>query len=268
MSRSVYTLPIKNDSSIISIEGIQQILENYRIGKKPLAKLLGWGETTILRYMEGDIPTNEYSEKLLQILNDPFYYQEVLLSGRNELTNIAYRKSLQAVQAIIFNSGINVVAQYIINRSAGDISMRRVQSVLYYSQGFSLVLNKHSLFQENIFISQPFVPYPVIYNSMKSCGAKVIELPENILSEADRTLIDRVYNTLDWYGPEAILRLMSRDRTQLIKIKSKTSDISISKESLLVYFTSIANYYSITNVKDINSYFNKRINEINKPRKA
>ena len=47
--------------AIISSEEIKLILDRYRIGKKPLAKLLGWGETTIIRYMEGDVPTNEYS---------------------------------------------------------------------------------------------------------------------------------------------------------------------------------------------------------------
>ena len=49
------------NDEVITVDEIRQILESYRIGKKPLAKLLGWGETTIIRYMEGDIPTSEYS---------------------------------------------------------------------------------------------------------------------------------------------------------------------------------------------------------------
>jgi hypothetical protein len=54
------------NEAIITADEIKLILDRYRIGKKPLAKLLGWGETTIIRYMEGDIPTNEYSNKLRQ----------------------------------------------------------------------------------------------------------------------------------------------------------------------------------------------------------
>ena len=50
-----------NNEGVITVDEIKQILDEYCIGKKPLAKLLGWGETTIIRYMEGDIPTNEYS---------------------------------------------------------------------------------------------------------------------------------------------------------------------------------------------------------------
>jgi DNA-directed RNA polymerase subunit H (RpoH/RPB5) len=57
-----------NYNEIISTDEIELILARYNIGKKPLAKLLGWGETTIIRYLEGDIPTLEYSNKLKSIL--------------------------------------------------------------------------------------------------------------------------------------------------------------------------------------------------------
>ena len=57
---------------VISIPEIAAILNNYRIGKKPLAKLLGWGETTIIRYMDGDVPTKEYSDKW-DATKEPYY---------------------------------------------------------------------------------------------------------------------------------------------------------------------------------------------------
>ena len=36
----------RNDTNITS-EEIMAILRRYNIGKKPLARLLGWGETTV-----------------------------------------------------------------------------------------------------------------------------------------------------------------------------------------------------------------------------
>ena len=72
MNSNNYSL--KNDT-VITADEIRQILEKYRIGKKPLAKLLGWGETTIIRYMEGDIPTSEYSNKLKTLLDNPGFTQ-------------------------------------------------------------------------------------------------------------------------------------------------------------------------------------------------
>ena len=71
---------VENDEIITSDE-IIQILEKYRIGKKPLAKLLGWGETTIIRYIEGDIPTKEYSIKLRTLLDNPEFYYDLLVKS-------------------------------------------------------------------------------------------------------------------------------------------------------------------------------------------
>ena len=79
--------------STISTEEVKCILLDYNIGKKPLAKLLGWGETTIIRYIEGDIPTCEYSQKLLQIKEDPNYYYDILLKNQDKLTTVAFKKS-------------------------------------------------------------------------------------------------------------------------------------------------------------------------------
>ena len=42
----------------------KDILRKYKIGKKPLSKLLGWGEVTITRYINGDIPSKLYSDEL------------------------------------------------------------------------------------------------------------------------------------------------------------------------------------------------------------
>lgn len=42
----------------------------YNTGKRPLSLLLGWGAVTITRYLDGDIPTKSYSDKLKLILND------------------------------------------------------------------------------------------------------------------------------------------------------------------------------------------------------
>ena len=49
----------------IDKDELKNLLEMYDIGKKPLAKLLGWGETTIVLYAGmKTIPDNEYTQKL------------------------------------------------------------------------------------------------------------------------------------------------------------------------------------------------------------
>ena len=51
----------------ITREELKDMLQKYNIGKKPLSKLLGWGETTILLYLredEEELPDNEYTRRL------------------------------------------------------------------------------------------------------------------------------------------------------------------------------------------------------------
>ena len=51
-----YSEKVKEINGIITIKEIEEILNKYAIGKKPLSLVLGWGEVTIIRYLEGSTP--------------------------------------------------------------------------------------------------------------------------------------------------------------------------------------------------------------------
>ena len=87
------TYTTKNMQKIVTKEQIENILVSYGIGKKPLSMLLGWGETTICRYLDGDTPSEKYSNILLNLLNNPNDYLALLDSNKNNITKIAYTKS-------------------------------------------------------------------------------------------------------------------------------------------------------------------------------
>lgn len=55
---------------LISVDDIQKIMDIYNIGKEPLSIALGVGETTITRYLSGQMPSKEHSNILLRILSD------------------------------------------------------------------------------------------------------------------------------------------------------------------------------------------------------
>ena len=61
--------------NLISIDEIKEIMKKYNINKKTLSKLLGWGDLTIDKYLEGYLPNKEHSDKLKAILDnvDEFY---------------------------------------------------------------------------------------------------------------------------------------------------------------------------------------------------
>ena len=76
---------------------IQEGLKKYNIGSRPLSKLLGWSEVTITRYLNGKIPTKEYSDKLMEIFNNPECFEKILLKNKGKIKPIAYKKALKSL---------------------------------------------------------------------------------------------------------------------------------------------------------------------------
>ena len=93
---------------IIRIADIEKILDKYDIGKRPLSLLLGWGEGTLTRYVDGDTPSKPYSDMLNKILEDKEYYLEILEQNKDNISPVAFRKSMAAVEGITATMGNEV----------------------------------------------------------------------------------------------------------------------------------------------------------------
>lgn len=254
-------LEIDNES-IITTDEIKMILDRYRIGKKPLAKLLGWGETTIIRYMEGDIPTNEYSNKLKMILDDPEYYYDLLCKKKECLTAVAFKKSKKAVMSKIMATKIYAAAYYIVNKCHAEICPSYVQYILYYSQAFFLAFYDKELFQEEYGINSEQMPYLKLYEGMRRCGIHSMEGGEEYLIPEERELIDAVMDSFAWYGPKALMALMSYEQS-IMKISwDKFNNKILSKDALKAYFKQVMEDYKIRDLKSINHYPDSKVQEL------
>jgi uncharacterized phage-associated protein len=252
---------IENEG-IISGDEIKLILDRYRIGKKPLAKLLGWGETTIIRYMEGDIPTSEYSNKLKAILEDPEFYYDLLLRRKDCLTNVAFKKSKKAALTKIMSSKIYAVAYYIVNKSDGEVCASYIQFLLYYCQAFSLAFYEKELFQEECGLNSELTPYSKLYESMKRCGIHTLEMGEEYLTDEEKELVAAVQDSFSWYGPKAFQAMLSYEKSLLKISRDKYNNKIISKDTIKVYFKNILEKYNITDVKEIGKYPDQRMIDI------
>lgn len=252
----------KNEDSIITSNEIYSILTGYRIGKKPLAKLLGWGETTIIRYIDGDIPTNEYSDKLWAILSNPVYYLEILTQNKNKLTGVAYKKSKRAVLGRIMESKLNVVAQYIVNYTDAEICATSVQAMLYYAQGFSLALYDEELFKEEYTVSNESRPYPRVFSEMKERGLHCFEIGENVLTERERELVNCIVDGFNWYGPRALSTILAYEKIALRISRDANNNKVIIKDTLKLYFKDIISQYNISELSEIGNYPEQRLSQI------
>ena len=125
--------------NLIKVDDIEQILEKYDIGKRPLSLLLGWGEGTLTRYVGGDTPTKPYSDLLKRILVDEDYYREILKDNKDKISDVAYSKSINAVENISIKSGVVInklesAVKYLLMQTS-EITPLALQKLLYFAQG-------------------------------------------------------------------------------------------------------------------------------------
>ena len=244
-------------TDLITIEEMNQILINYRIGKKPLASLLGWGETTVIRYMEGDLPTREYSDKLLYILHNPGYFYEILQQNKGRLTPVAYRKCCQAVESSLLESKIKVVAQYIINKLEGHISLFELQMYLYFIQGFYLALEKEPMFEDDYIINEQNMPYKNISESFTSHGFKILPIKKDALKSKEKEFIEDLIVAQSSYGPTMLSRMLRYEIVLMNLSRDLENQKIISKQTIAKYFTGVLTSNNIISTKQIQRYILK-----------
>jgi uncharacterized phage-associated protein len=134
------------------------------------------------------------------------------------------------------------VANYflsLVDEDIGDsITNLKLQKLLYYAQGFSLVLFNKPLFKENIeaWAHGPVVPQ--IYHKYKEYGAKPLEPPPTMdfaMYDGDvKDLLNKVY---ELYGQFSAwkLRDMTHEEDPWIKGNNRVDKI-IKEDDLKRYF--------------------------------
>lgn len=282
-------------------EEILSTLEKYKIGRKPLAVLLGWGATTIMQYINCDsIPNNEYAEKLKRIHDDPGYYRELLVEGKNRISPVAFRKSLGAVDSLFAGSPILDCANYalscmrgLVSRSGSgvqsvrsetrsarskdkyqqserrgsgedcEVGMLRLETVLLWSQIFSIRLYGKPLFDDEFQPGRSGLPYKAAEESYQV----LVTLPrgeEGNLSDEAKELISKVNEVFMWYGPTALSALMKAESYRLCGAPGARRRRVVKTETLRRAYSEVFDQAGVKRLKDIETYLQKRIAFIKK----
>lgn len=258
---------IKN--GIITINQIEQIMEKYNIGKKPLSLVLGFGEVTIIRYLDGVIPEKYYSDILLNVLNNVELMHNYLEKNKHLITNVAYKKALGKVMEIKLNedkSKIYLVAKHIIAKT-GDITPLSLQKLLYYIQGFSTYFLSKPIFDD---VCEAWVHGPVYkkiydrfsyysYNSISNDEFNDYnEIDDNVLDSEEQKLVEEIINSFGCYSGK-ILEKMTHNQTPWMEARKGLKDNEPSNNQIDInkiqkYFKNISIENNIKNIEDINNY--------------
>ena len=270
----------RNEENIITTEEINKILNKYKIGKKPLSKLLGWGEITLIRYLNGDVPSKVYSEQLYNILNNEDYMSKLIEENKGLITERAYNNVKEAIRKLkektfecSIEKEIDIITKYII-AIGKEITPLALQKILYYAQGFYKAFFGKFLFEEDC---QAWVHGPVfveIYEKYKEFKSANIFIDidydiEDMIVDEKREILDAVIKYFGYYNGKA-LEKMSHYETPWINARkgllpTENSNNIINKEDIKEYFEKVKSKYDMLNVLDIKKYSDdqfKRVIEI------
>ncbi len=259
--------------SLIQVFEIKEVLEKYDIGKRPLSLVLGWGEGTLTRYVNGDIPTRQYSDVLKRVKKDPEFMLELLEKSKDKVTERAYNNCLSAIQRILkkekelmlaihSEEKIDSVVKYIIYKSM-EITPLALQKLLYYSQSFFKTFTGEFLFNNDC---EAWVHGPVyknIYFKYKDHGYNPIDEDIDLfrhfdLSEIEKTVIDTVILNFGCYSGKILENMTHAERpwreTRNGLEDHERSDRIIAKDLIDEYFKQILEKYNMINVSDIRDY--------------
>lgn len=253
--------------NLITIEEIDNILEKYSIGKRPLSLLLGWGEVTLTRYLDGDIPTKQYSDVLKRLIVDSDFMYTLLEQNKDNISNRTYVNCKDAVDRILKpicnepKSKIDSIVKYIIKLS-NDITPLALQKLLYYSQGFYKAFYGEYLFDNDC---EAWVHGPVyrsIYYDYMTYGYNQINsISENNkfkLCENEEELLDSIITYFGCYSGKILERMTHKEcpwmETRMGLAENIACDRIISRELIGNYFISIKDKYEMLNICDIKDY--------------
>lgn len=259
----------RNEENIIKTEEINKILSKYKIGKKPLSKLLGWGEVTLIRYLNGDVPSKVYSAQLYKILNDEEYMSKILEENKGLITEKAYNNVKKAINQLketkfqtSIESEIEIISEYIITIGK-EITPLSLQKILYYAQGFYKAFFGKFLFEDDC---QAWVHGPVyvnIYEKYKEFKSANISIDtdyevEDIIVDEKREILDVIIKYFGYYNGKA-LEKMSHYETPWINARkgllpTENSNNIINKKDIKEYFEKVKNKYDMLNILDIKKY--------------
>ena len=254
-------------SRLITVAEIREILDKYKIGAGPLAKLLGLGDVTINRYLSGQLPSREISEKLLKIRASHIEMEQYLEKGRNLITDIAYQKcraELDKLNSLYGNNKIELVARYILCHCL-DITPLALQKLLYYAQAFFRALYGVDLFTDDCQAWTYGPVFPEVYYRYRQYGYDPIEMPTtsfnvglNELTTREIGLLNAVLEAFGRYSGSALSIFTHNERPWIeargsLQPEDRSVTI-INRDTINAYFSGVVAQYQINSPRDIVHY--------------
>ncbi|MCM1122191.1 MAG: DUF4065 domain-containing protein [Eubacterium sp.] len=245
---------------LVSIEDIEKLMKIYKIGKSPLSLTLGFGEVTIPRYLEGQVPSKEYSDIVRSALASPAYMKQKLIQNREKITEAAYKKAMAEADSLeslfsVSEKMLRVIA-YVFERLE-EVTPLMLQKLLYFIQGIYSAIYEKPIFIEDCraWVHGPVYPevYDLFrdfkYNPIEDARFALLEGTEDALTDDERKAIDLVVNTFGIYGGKVLERIAHNEEPWKEARRGYGEGIPsselLSKERIMRYYMMVKQKYRI-----------------------
>ena len=250
--------PAADDGPLVTREEIVALPRIYKIGKRPLSKLLGWGELTYTRLIDGRTPNKQHAEQLRRLIDEPAAYAQLLERGRESgvITAVAYQKSRDAVDALLGDTAqdgekLHAVATRFCVLAEGDLTPRALQVLMYYAHGWSLKILGAPLFdfQPTAGASGPEYAqistgygYDAIQQAFQHAAEHDSRANRQVLTDEEISLVEAVYAHYGQFSGSALARMASEEppyRKARKRMAEEPEDVSagvITAKSLEKHF--------------------------------
>ncbi len=264
---------VRQENQLVPLSVVRSLPEKYNIGKRPLSLLLGWGEQTYTRFLEGDLPSRQYSDMLTRLAEDPGYYLEVLEKNRDRITEVAYKKSKKAAEALLLPPAkageIYQAIQYLLTQCE-DITPLALQKALYYVQGFYYAFFGTFLFKEECQAWAHGPVYKDVYEQYKNYKftpiAKPLQTEKLHFTAEEKLVLDSVAGYFCCYSGKILEQFTHAEvpwlETRKDLSEGEPSERIIKKELIGNYFVEVKEIYQMEIPQDMKKYARKMFSQV------
>ena len=264
---------VRQENHLVPLSVVRSLPEKYNIGKRPLSLLLGWGEQTYTRFLEGDLPSRQYSDMLTRLAEDPGYYLEVLEKNRGRITEVAYKKSKKAAEALLLPpaepGAIYQAIQYLLMQCE-DVTPLALQKALYYVQGFYYAFFGTFLFKEECQAWAHGPVYKDVYEQYKNYKFNPISKPvqtKNLhFSAEEKLVLDSISRYFCCYSGKTLEQFTHTEMPWLETRKDlsegEPSERIIKKELIGNFFAEVKETYQMETPQDMKKYARKLFSRV------
>lgn len=260
----------RKKENIITLKEINSLLDMYKIGKTPLSLTLGFGEVTINRYFNGQVPSKEYSDIMRRALSDVAFMKACLNDNKAKIADSAYKKAMEAIGDLekLFSKTskkLLMVIAYIFSLGT-DVTPLVLQKILYYVQSIYRAVYHKEIFCEpcEAWVHGPV--YRSVYNMFKDFKYNPIDDDRfylirgivSTLSDQEKNIINIVMNSFGIYSGKTLENITHKElpwkkaREGYLPYELSSQEITVA--DIENYFNNIGEKYSLDSVDGLKQY--------------